>query len=211
MTTTTTSPAPAGAKTSGLAIASLVCGIAGLCTAGLGSVVGLSLGLMALKKIGDSGGRVGGRGLAIAGLAVSVVTVLLWIAAIAVGALFFTLWEPPPPRPVPIRQSLAAHFDKDLTEKMAEQKAGFWKGTGPNGRFEHEPLKDKKVESALGADDYVNLPIQSADGRYTGVVFVTYNANAMSQIPHYPKVCMQQSGFEVIGERLFDPKEVYWK
>jgi hypothetical protein len=86
MTTTTTSPAPAGAKTSGLAIASLVCGIAGLCTAGLGSIVGLILGLMALKKIGDSGGRVGGRGLAIAGLAVSVVTVLLWIAAVVVAA-----------------------------------------------------------------------------------------------------------------------------
>ena len=76
------------AKTAGLAIASLVAGILGLCTAGLGGIAGLILGIIALKKIGRSGGALRGRGLAIAGLIVSVCTLLLWVlAAVVVGVL----------------------------------------------------------------------------------------------------------------------------
>jgi hypothetical protein len=76
--------APGGAKTSDLAIASLVAGILGLCTAGLGGIAGLVLGIVALRKIGRSGGALRGRGLAIAGLIVSVCTVLLWVLAVVV-------------------------------------------------------------------------------------------------------------------------------
>ena len=63
--------APAKAKTSGLAITSLVLGIAGPCTLGLGSIIGLILGIVGLVKIGKSAGAKGGRGLAIAGIVVS--------------------------------------------------------------------------------------------------------------------------------------------
>jgi general secretion pathway protein G len=73
--------APA-AKTCGLAIASLVCGLVGPCTAGLASIAGLILGIMGLKKIKAGGGAVGGRGLAIAGIIVSVVTLILCLIAI---------------------------------------------------------------------------------------------------------------------------------
>ena len=38
-------------KTSGLAIASLVCGIVGFCTVGLGSIAGVILGVMGLGRI----------------------------------------------------------------------------------------------------------------------------------------------------------------
>ncbi|MCX5671055.1 MAG: SUMF1/EgtB/PvdO family nonheme iron enzyme [Planctomycetota bacterium] len=80
--------APGVAKTSGLAIASLVAGILGLCTAGLGGIAGLVLGIIALRKIRRSGGALRGRGLAIAGLIVSVCTVLVWVlAAVVVGVL----------------------------------------------------------------------------------------------------------------------------
>jgi hypothetical protein len=66
-------------KTSGLAIASLVCGILGLCT-GVTALVGLVLGIVALVKISKSEGRVGGKGLAIAGTCVSgCVTALMLI------------------------------------------------------------------------------------------------------------------------------------
>jgi hypothetical protein len=64
-------PAPAKPRTSGLAIASLILGIAGPCTIGLGSILGIILGIVGLVKIGKSAGQLGGRGLAIAGLAVS--------------------------------------------------------------------------------------------------------------------------------------------
>ncbi len=64
-------------RTSGLAIASLVCGILGLCT-GISALIGLVLGIMALVKISKSEGRIGGKGLAIAGTSVSAcVTALL--------------------------------------------------------------------------------------------------------------------------------------
>lgn len=69
--------APAKAKTSGLAIASLVLGIVGPCTVGLGSIIGLILGIVGLVKIGRSAGAKGGRGLAIAGIAVSGLGILI--------------------------------------------------------------------------------------------------------------------------------------
>ena len=58
---------PAQPKTSGLAIASLVCGILGICLA-LPAPVGLILGIMAIRQINSSAGTIGGKGLAIGGL-----------------------------------------------------------------------------------------------------------------------------------------------
>jgi hypothetical protein len=79
--------APGKAKISGLAIASLVAGIFGLCTAGLGGIAGLILGVTALKRIGRSGGALRGRALAIVGLIVSTCTLLLWVLAAAIGGI----------------------------------------------------------------------------------------------------------------------------
>lgn len=58
------------ARTSGLAIASLVLGALGI-ACGLTAIVGLVLGIVALTKINKSHGQLGGRGLAIAGIVVS--------------------------------------------------------------------------------------------------------------------------------------------
>lgn len=66
-------PAPAPAKLSALAVVSLVLGVLG-CT-GLGALAGLVCGLVALVRINRSGGRLTGRGLAIAGLLVSALMV----------------------------------------------------------------------------------------------------------------------------------------
>ena len=59
------------AKTSGMAITSLVLGILGLLSCGLTALVGLVLGIIALVKIKKSEGQMGGEGLAIAGIVVS--------------------------------------------------------------------------------------------------------------------------------------------
>jgi prepilin-type processing-associated H-X9-DG protein len=69
--------APAEAKTSGMAITSLVLGILGLFTCGVTSLVGLILGIVALVKVNHSGGRLSGNGLAIAGICVSALFVLM--------------------------------------------------------------------------------------------------------------------------------------
>lgn len=64
-------------KTSGLAIASLVLGILGLCTMGVTGLIGVILGIVALMKINKSAGALGGKGLAIAGICVSGCMMLL--------------------------------------------------------------------------------------------------------------------------------------
>jgi prepilin-type processing-associated H-X9-DG protein len=98
MTTSTPLPPEARAKpkTSGLAIASLILGIVGPCTVGLASIVGIILGIASLGRIGRSGGRMAGRGLAIAGIIVSGVGAvlgvpMLMLIAILIPALFGTL------------------------------------------------------------------------------------------------------------------------
>jgi hypothetical protein len=69
-------------RTNGLAIASLVLGI--LWLAWLGSLVGLVLGLVALKQIKNR--NQGGRGIAIAGVVLSALWLLGLLVAIIVGA-----------------------------------------------------------------------------------------------------------------------------
>jgi prepilin-type processing-associated H-X9-DG protein len=63
-------PAPQP-KTSGLAIASLICGIAGFCTLGVGALVGLILGIIAILDIKKSLGQIRGMGVAVAGVIIS--------------------------------------------------------------------------------------------------------------------------------------------
>lgn len=72
-------PAPAARPTSGLAIASLVCSF--IPFALLTQIAGLTLGIVALIKIKKSQGRLGGKGFAIAGVAVSS-AILLFIGGI---------------------------------------------------------------------------------------------------------------------------------
>ncbi len=68
-------------KTSGMAVASLVLGVLGMC--GVTAVVGLVLGIVSLRKINRSQGQLGGQGLAIAGIAVSAFMLLFSIPVMA--------------------------------------------------------------------------------------------------------------------------------
>jgi prepilin-type processing-associated H-X9-DG protein len=71
------SPPRSPAKTSGMAITSLVLGCLGLLTCGITSLVGLVLGIIALVRISKSNGQVGGQGIALAGTIVSAAFLLL--------------------------------------------------------------------------------------------------------------------------------------
>jgi prepilin-type processing-associated H-X9-DG protein len=76
------SAAPSGeavgpVKTSGLAITSLVLGILGAFTCGVTALIGLILGIIALVKIKNSRGALGGNGLALAGTIVSAIFVFM--------------------------------------------------------------------------------------------------------------------------------------
>jgi hypothetical protein len=76
-------------NSNGLAIASLVCGIVGLCT-GIGGILAVVFGHIALSQINSSGGTMGGKGQAIVGLVLGyievVVVVLYIIGAVASAA-----------------------------------------------------------------------------------------------------------------------------
>ncbi len=76
-------------KMSAMAIVSLVLGVLGWLTLGITAVLGLVLGLIALVRISRSGGRLRGKGLALAGTIVSGVFVLMLpiLAAMLLPAL----------------------------------------------------------------------------------------------------------------------------
>lgn len=70
-------PQPAGLKTSPAAIWSLVLAILSLVSCGLTAIPGLILGIIASVKINSNRDRLTGQGFAIAGIAISSVTILL--------------------------------------------------------------------------------------------------------------------------------------
>ena len=79
------SPARVRPKTSGLAVASLVLGICGfLCVPLIGSVLAIVFGVISRKNIKQSEGRLGGAGLATAGLALGIISTALIVAWAAV-------------------------------------------------------------------------------------------------------------------------------
>jgi hypothetical protein len=72
-------------RTNALAIASLVASIAGLFTCGIGNILGLIFGVVGLSQIKRTGE--GGRGLAIAGIVISVLTFVLLVVAFIIGTV----------------------------------------------------------------------------------------------------------------------------
>ena len=73
------------AKTSGLAVTSLVLGILGVFTCGLTALFGLILGIIAMVRVKNSGGKLSGNGLALAGIIVS--TIFLFMIPIFAAML----------------------------------------------------------------------------------------------------------------------------
>src|SRR5512133_3008421 len=71
-------------KTNGLAIASLVLGIAQIFLCIIGAILALVFGYIARRQIDESGGTQGGRGMAIAGIILGWIGIGLGIAYIVV-------------------------------------------------------------------------------------------------------------------------------
>lgn len=73
--------------TSGMAVASFVLSLVWI--AGVGSILAVVFAVGALRRIGRSGGTMGGNGLAVAGLTLGIVgllgAVLFWIFVVAIG------------------------------------------------------------------------------------------------------------------------------
>jgi hypothetical protein len=84
-------PRHTAGKTSGLAIASLICGIAGvvpcLSLCGIAPVLSVIFGAVAYRQIEKSGGALGGRGMALAGLVLGAAGVLFSVVSIGLSVL----------------------------------------------------------------------------------------------------------------------------
>jgi len=116
-------PEAAQPKTSGLAVTSLVFGVLGFC--GITALIGLILGIIAVVRIKASQGRLSGRGLAIAGIAVSAFMLLICIPIASA--------QTPTPNPAKtqnkinpdkeksIRQLLEVMGTERLTQQMTDQ------------------------------------------------------------------------------------------
>lgn len=71
-------------KASGLAIASLICGLLGFLTFGISEIAAVITGHMAISAINKANGALAGRGMSIAGLVTGYLTILIIpIAALA--------------------------------------------------------------------------------------------------------------------------------
>jgi hypothetical protein len=82
------SPAPAAQPTSSLAIASLLFGILGLTLFPIiGGIIALITGYMARNQIRDSGGTLGGQGLATAGIVLGWICMGLLVVGLCCGGM----------------------------------------------------------------------------------------------------------------------------
>ncbi|WP_155769518.1 DUF4190 domain-containing protein [Mycobacterium asiaticum] len=72
-----------GPSTNAMALAALIASITGFITCGLGAVLGLIFGFIGLSQIKRTGD--GGRGLAIAGIVISLATFGIFLIALIIG------------------------------------------------------------------------------------------------------------------------------
>ena len=83
---------PQSPRTSGLAIASLVLGILGLC--GIGSLLATIFGAVAINQVSRSNGTMTGNGMAIAGLVLGIIGLVGFVAMLWLGYLNMLLHLP---------------------------------------------------------------------------------------------------------------------
>ena len=75
----------ASPRTDGMATASLILGILGVICCGILAPVAAILGFVSRNRIAQSGGALGGGGLAMAGLILGIIGTVLWI----IGTIFY--------------------------------------------------------------------------------------------------------------------------
>ena len=67
-------------KNNNLALIAMICGIAGLLCCGIAGVAGLIMGIIAKKKIAETGE--GGSGMAATGIVLGLISIIVWVIAL---------------------------------------------------------------------------------------------------------------------------------
>ena len=151
--------APAPQRTTGAAIASLVCGIMG-CVPWLTGVAAVILGIVGLRKTRDP--QVGGKGMAIAGLILGGISIVAWTLYFAVvGAAIFTVVKGTAPQ-----RELARQFLVDLSKQ--DVAAASEKTTSEVSKEDIQSLADKvKPWGSFKDSTIVSVGAETTTGRST--------------------------------------------
>jgi competence protein ComGC len=186
--------APADAPRKGLAITSLVLGIISIPTLGLlfiGGIAGIVLGIVALNKAKQNPAQYTGRGLAIAGIVTSSLSLLVAIAGINAAIAIPNL----------IKSQQAAHETTALTEVMTIGKAQvLYSVTKGHGAFTNL--------STLGAEGFID-PIL-ATGQKGGYLFRSEPVLLVGREPMFDTTAKPlETGNFGTGNRSFGSNETF--
>jgi len=151
--------APAPQRTNGAAIASLVCGIMG-CVPWLTGLAAVILGIVGLRKTRDP--RVGGKGMAIAGLILGGISIVAWTLYFAVvGVAIFAAVKGTAPQ-----RELAKQFLMDLSKQ--DVAAASEKTTSDLSKDDIQSLADKvKPWGSLKDSTVISTGMETTPGRST--------------------------------------------
>ncbi len=178
-------PAGAGQRTSGTAIASLVCGLVGFITCGLAGLVGLILGIVSLGQIRQRPAELQGKGLAIAGIVVSSASLLsIVVFAVTVAMLMPAL--------------SSAHYEARKVMGMADlQNIGV-----AIAMYEHDQGETPPTLEALLEGGYLDDPsvlIHPADDQlamWDGGSSFIYVGSLPSRTPQDVIICYARAGIQ---------------
>ncbi len=204
-------------RTSISAILSLVLGLLGCC-GGLTSIFAILLGIFGIMKIKSSKGRVGGMGLAIAGLIIGLITLVIWIglligASKAWGGFDSTVIQPNAMIFVEVQNddldAVRGAFSSNLSgvtdEQIIEFREAYRSSLGsftsrPDGfvdYFKGLMSMGQQMQAYQGASNMIPMPFYFENGNGLVLVFVDPSANSNS-LSVTKIVVIDQNGDEFI-------------
>ncbi|MCX5682737.1 MAG: DUF4190 domain-containing protein [Planctomycetota bacterium] len=137
-----------GAPMSLLAVLSLVLGLVGFATFGVGGLVGLVLGILGLRK--TAGGMKRGRGLAIAGMVIGALSIVGWGVVYVAGDAIWSAFT----KPDAVTQQTFVALDAALDRYQDDWGKFPWIETTPDGLMGAVDESPKKnLRPAKGTPD----------------------------------------------------------
>lgn len=139
---------PPPPRTDGVAVASLVTGVLGL------GPVALGLGIAGLRRTRP--GRLGGRGLAVAGVVLGVVGTLAWLATVAVAVATWAATRP-------LAADVAAPADAHAVQLVTGNCLAELPPDGPVDRVRVVPCDDAHAARVVTSYDFGDVPWPGSD------------------------------------------------
>jgi hypothetical protein len=137
-----------GSPTCITAVLSLILGLVGFATFGLGGLVGLVLGILSLRK--TAGGMMKGRAAALAGIATGVLSIVAWVVVFVAGD---AIWEAFTKPDAVTRQTFVA-LDDALKRYQDDWGKFPWIETTPDGLMGAvDETPKKSLRPAKGTPD----------------------------------------------------------